>query len=385
MFLKNVDLHAEVQVVASSRTSVGGILSIFVYLAVVAYTCVLVILDENQPDIVTVVSAVGFLREPVSLTIKAQDASIVPLFKTAKSCKTTTCVQAGFESPNSCEEALALSSSFKERTLNWQLYPFDPLPPVNCRDTFNWVDMSNPTTDELDLYKLSKTKDRSDSMLVGNVSLEEYTFTTCPLPRALASGVDFVSGGFLISFPTASKDNNITIGDYVLPKHTYELGYNRNYVCDAKPPNVDNQFAGLQIEGTSLRATREIRDGTTSPWNYKITEGLSRMEKNYIPEEVMPFMSAGKFTKLPQRKLHQAFPTECALETNVCYLIALKIPSTLEYTTTQYTEQRTDKLTLLGAGLGTFGAFKVITSLMLMLPAKIGGKSTTVVPKSETA
>jgi len=384
MFLKNVDLHAEVQVVANSRTSVGGILSIFVYLGVVAYTCVLVILDEGQPDIVTVVSAIGFLREPVSLTIKAQDASIIPLFKTAK----TGGRQAGFESHSSCEEALALSSSFKERTLKWQLHPFDPLPPVYCRGAYQWINSSNPTTGEfgeLYNYKLMRSKNRSDSMLVGNVSLEEYTFTTCPLPRALASGVDFVSGGFLISFPTASKDNNITIGDYVLPKHTYELGYNRNYVCDAKPPNVDNQFAGLQIEGTSLRATREIRDGTTSPWNYKITEGLSRMEKNYIPEEVMPFMSAGKFTKLPQRKLHQAFPTECALETNVCYLIALKIPSTLEYTTTQYTEQRTDKLTLLGAGLGTFGAFKVITSLMLMLPAKIGGKSTTVVPKSETA
>jgi len=380
MFLKNIDLHAEAQVVASSRTSVGGILSIFVYLAVVAYTCVLVILDENQPDIVTVVSAVGFLREPVSLTIKAQDASIVPLFKTAKSCNTTTCAQAGFESPNSCEEALALSSSFKERTLNWQLHPFDPLPSVNCTMLVSLYNQSDPL--ELDTYKVQNSRNKSDSMLVGNVSLEEYTFTTCPLPRALASGVDFVSGGFLISFPTASKDNNITIGDHVLPKHTYELGYNRSYVCDA---GRSKQFAGLQIEGTSLRATREIRDGTTSPWNYKITEGLSRMEKNYVPEESLPFMSAGKFTKLPQRKLHQAFPTECALETNVCYLIALKIPSTIEYTTTQYTEQRTDKLTLLGAGLGTFGAFKVITSLMLMLPAKIGGKSTTVVPKSETA
>jgi len=382
--LKKIDLHAEAQIVANSRTSVGGFLSIFVYLGVVAYTSVLVILDLSQPDIVTEMSAIGFLRDPVSLTIKAQAASIIPLFKTGDR-------QAGIERQSRCEEQLDLST-FEERTLKWQLYPFDPLPPVSCPEVALWTDKANPTASELSNYKMMHTKNYSDSMLVGSVSQEEYTFTTCPLPRALASG-KYIAGGFLISFPTASKDNNISIGDHVLPKTAYELGYDRSYVCDDPPPQPDDldapldtkQFAGLQIEGTSLRATREIRDGTTSPWKYKITEGLSRLVREYEDIFGDPQVSAAQLTSLPQRKLHQAFPTECALETKVCYLIAIKIPFTLEYTTIQYTKQRAGILTLIGAGLGTFGAFKVITGLIIMLSARIGGKSTTVVPKSETA
>lgn len=372
--LKKIDLHAEAQIVTNSRTSAGGFLSIFVYLGVVAYTSVLIILDLSQPDLVTEVSAIGFLRDPVSLTIKAQAASIIPLFKTGDR-------QAGLERQSRCEEQLDLST-FKERTLKWQIFPFDPLPPVSCYPISSFLDPANPTAHELYTYKLMHTKNLSDSMLVGSVSQEEYTFSTCPLPRALASG-KYMAGGFFISFPIASKDNNISIGDHELPKTAYELGYDRSYVCDDKPPQSDTQFAGLQIEGTSLRATREIRDGTTSPWKYKITEGLSRLEKAYEVED--PPVSTAQLTGLPQRKLHQAFPTECALGTKVCYLIAIKIPFTLEYTTTQYTKQRAGILALIGAGLGTFGAFKVITGFINMLSARIGGKSTTVVPKSETA
>jgi len=367
--LMKLDIHQEVQEVANSRTSFGGLLSILAYLAVIGYTCTLIILDLDQPDIVTEVSAVGFLRDPMVLTIKAKGASFIPVFKTGLK--------------NGCEEQLNFST-FTETELKWQVHS-----------------AGQPDVCPLKAGVMN-TKNHSDTMLVGPVTTEEYTFSACPLPRLLPSG-DYTAGGVLISFSKGSEDNPIIFGNYEVPIGAKELGYNKTWECDTSEVTVDNvtgkvtlhahQLAGLGIESTSLRATREIRAGTTSPWEYKITEDVSRLKKEFeIPsagdiKAENNALSSAKLTLLPQRKLHTVFPTECDSDTKVCYLFAFQIPRTLEYTTVQYTEQRAGMLALIGAGLGTFGAFKLITTFLNMIAARLSGKkSAPVLPSpSESA